>query len=211
MDPRKRLGHRLLAGAAVALLVVLGGVSCNMGVPDYRLTVTLSEGVTGSPPTGEYVYKELSQVSFSYAGVDPLQTIEVFLNGRFRYEGTGSIIMYGTGYVLTARKIDLRGDWDVKMTQVAPSVTPAVTYAFTLTLAGASELGGVFADSRGYHGTWKAESGILLLTFTDWADFALSGSVYGTVGTYAGAGTTGTWSATKKLTGAAASAIRSGG
>jgi hypothetical protein len=209
MDPRKRLGHTLVAGAAVALLVVLGGASCNMGVPNYTITVSLSEGVTGTPPTGEYVYKEMSQVRFSYTGVNPDQTIEVFLNGKFRYESTGAIILYGNGYVLTARKVDLRGDWDVTMIQGSPAVTPLVKYNFTLTLVGADELSGVFADSRGFHGTWQAKSGIVLLSYTDWFDFALGGGVYSMAGTFAGNSTTGTWNATKKIF-SATSAIRSG-
>ena len=210
MDPRKRLGHLLVAGAAVALLAFLGGASCKMGIPNYTVTVALSEGVTGTPPTGEYVYKELTQVRFNYSGVDPLQTIEVFLNGRIRFEGTGMFILYGDGYAVTARKIDLRGDWKVNMLQISPLLNPVVTYTFTVTLTGADELSGAFTDSRGYNGTWTAKAGILILAYTDWMDFALGGGVYSVSGTYAGNSTTGSWNASRPVLPATRSALRSG-
>jgi hypothetical protein len=198
MDAKKRIKFLLLAGGAVALLIVVGGVSCKMGAPNYTITVVLADGVAGSPATGQYVFKELTTINFSYQGTNALHTVEVFLNDKYRYSASGAFVLYGDGYKLTANLIDLRGDWDVKMTQITPVTNPVVTYTFTITIAGPDLLNGTFSDTQGHHGTWKAESGILILTYTDWVDFVLSGGVYTPAGTYLGNSTSGTWTSTKK-------------
>ena len=40
--------------------------SCKFGHPDYTLTVTIGEGITGTPEAGSYVYKEFSEIEYSY-------------------------------------------------------------------------------------------------------------------------------------------------
>jgi hypothetical protein len=194
MDLSKRISQLLPVGLAVAFLLFFGGTSCKMGAPDYTLTVVLADGVTGTPASGEYVYKELSVVSFSYTGTNTAWSIETHLNDKIRYSSSGSIVMYGDHYVLTANVIDIRGAWTVTMIKTGETT---VTFTFTLTLTGADVLSGAFTDSRGYNGTWTASSGVLILTYTDWVDYVLTGTVYSMTGTYAGDSTTGTFSATK--------------
>jgi hypothetical protein len=198
MGPRIRFRLRRLAGWTLVLLVFAGGASCKFGSPNYTLTVVIPNNITGTPQSGVYTYKELTQVSFSYTAVNPAYSVEVLLNGKVRYGSSGTIVLYGDGYKLTADIIDIRGNWLITMTDVS-ATTP--TYRFTLTLTGADVLSGAFTDSRGYHGTWTGSVGTLILTYADWYDFVLTGTVYGlgagTAGSYEGNSTTGTWTAQK--------------
>ena len=185
------------AAAAALILIALAG-SCKFGSPNYTLTVVIPPEITGTPTSGEYTYKELSQVSFSYTAVNTYYSVEVWLNSKIRYSYSGSIYLYGDGYKLTADIIDDRASWVITMVDTGAT---AATYTFTLTLSGANALGGTFTDSRGYQGTWTGVSGTLILTYTNWYDFVLTGTVYGlgagTSGTYEGNSTTGTWTAAK--------------
>jgi len=194
MDPRKRMRQVLWAGGTVALLILAGGASCKMGVPNYTLTVVLAEGVTGTPATGQYTYRELTQVSFSYTATNPLCSVEAFLNSKIRYNGSGSITLFADGYKLTADVIDLRGSWNVAMIKDGDT---SATYSFSVMITGPNVLSGTFTDSRGFHGTWTGSSGALTLTYTDWFDFVLTGTVYNVSGTYTGNSTSGSWSAAK--------------
>jgi hypothetical protein len=184
--------------AAAALTLIAAGASCKFGSPNYTLTVVVPPEITGTPVSGEYTYKELTQVSFSYTAVNSLYSVEVWLNSKVRYSSSGSIYLYGDGYKLTADIIDDRASWAITMVDTGAT---AATYTFAVTLSGATALGGTFTDSRGYHGTWTGESGTLILTYTDWYDFVLTGTVYGigagTSGTFEGNSTTGSWTASK--------------
>jgi hypothetical protein len=198
MDSRKTFRLPPLAAGAIALLLIAGGASCKFGTPSYTLTVIVPDTITGSPASGEYTYKELTSVNFSYTAVNPLYSVEVYLNGKLRYGYSGSIYLYGDGYTLAPDIIDDRGNWTITMMDTSAT---SATYTFTLTLSGPDVLSGTFTDSRGFHGTWTGASGTLLLTYTDWYDFVLTGTVYGlgagTSGSYVGNSTTGTWGAKK--------------
>ena len=198
MDLRHAPRLAVLAAGALALLLVAAGASCKLGSPDYTITVVIPQEITGTPVSGQYTYAELTQVSFSYSAVDPVYSVEVYLNNKIRYSSSGTVILYGDGYKLTADIIDNRGNWQITMVD---ATTGAAAFAFTLTLTGPDVLSGTFTDSRGFHGTWAGSSGILLLTYTDWFDYILTNTVYGlgsaTQGTYEGNSTTGTWTAKK--------------
>jgi hypothetical protein len=189
---------KLPAGAFALLAVLLIG-SCKMGAPDYTLTVVLADGVIGTPAPGQYEYKELTQVTFSYTGADPLETVEVFLNDKLRYEGGAFFVMYGDGYTLNASLVDIRASYKITLTygdSSAPAVDP-----FIITLTGANRLTGPFTDDRGKHGTWTAQSNVLALAYWDWEFYVLSGTVYGmgySSGTFTGGGYSGTWTAVKQ-------------
>ncbi len=98
--------------------LVLSSVSCDFGVPDFKLTVFLEEGVTGTPDTGEYTYSELEVVNYSYTPLNSLHTVEAFLNDN-RMNSVGVITMYNS-LTLTARLVDLRGSWNVRCSGKAP-------------------------------------------------------------------------------------------
>ncbi|MGD8538595.1 MAG: hypothetical protein PVI66_07755 [Candidatus Aminicenantes bacterium] len=157
-------------------LIVLG--SCNFGTPDYKLNVTLEEGVTGTPQQGEHFYKDLASVDYEYTAIDPIHTVEVSLNG-IRQPSSGTFTMY-TDVELIARMVDIRGSWHVEMFQLDPSET----FEFDITIAGAGLTNGTFSDSRNYHGTWIAENGVITMTYTDWSSYVLTGSLYEMSGTF---------------------------
>lgn len=199
MEERQNRGRAAWWRGAACLAVLLLAASCDWGVPDYHLTVFIDPGVTGTPESGTYVYKDLTVVEFSYSGVNPLHTVEVYLNDKIRNQGSGSIMMYGDGYRLKARLVDVRGVWKVTLTYTDTTVT--APDPFLLTLTGPDLLAGTFTDSRGYHGTWTAQSDVLTLAYWDWNFYLLTGTVYGLgqdSGTFTGDAYNGTWKAEKQ-------------
>lgn len=184
---------------AVALLALLLSGSCKFGSPSYTLDVVIEAGITGTPPAGRHTFDELTTVTLSYTPVDPLETVEVVLNGTLRFEGTGSFIMYGNGYNLKASLIDVRGAYKVTLAYADTSVTPPAP--FIVTLAGANRLSGAFTDDRGFHGTWTANANALVLAYWDWDFYILSMTVFNlghSTGTFTGGGKSGSWAAVKQ-------------
>lgn len=204
MNAQKRGGRIAFPAGALVLLALLLSASCKWGVPDYTLNVELGEGVTGTPEAGKHVYKELATVVLNYSGVNPLETVEVFLNGTIRKEGFGSLIMFGDHYELKASLIDIRGAY--KVTLAYSDTTVTAPDPFIITLTGADRLSGAFADERGYHGTWTTKveldgSHVLTLAYWDWEFYVLSNTVFNmgySSGTFTGAGLTGNWLAVKQ-------------
>lgn len=199
MDVPTRGGRVAWRAGALALLTLLLTASCNMGVPSYTLTVTQGVGVAGTPPTGEFTYKELTQVFFNFTGVNPLDTVEAFLNDKIRYAGQGSFIIYGDGYTLKSNIIDVRGSYKIVMSYADFGVT--APDPFIATLVGADRFSGVFTDDRGYHGTWTAQSDALQMAYWDWDFYILNSSVYNFghgSGTFIGGGYIGTFTAIKQ-------------
>jgi len=160
----------------LVIILVLG--SCDFGTPDYRLNVIIEEGVTGTPQAGEEFHKDLSEISYEYTGIDPIHTVEVFLN-NIRQTYTGKFAMY-TDVTLIARLVDIRGRWSMEMQQTDPSET----FTFEITFDGASLTNGTFSDSRGNHGGWTAESGVITITYPDWNFFVLTGAVFNMSGIF---------------------------
>jgi hypothetical protein len=177
---------------AIILGIVSAFINCDFGVPDFKLTVFLEEGVTGTPDTGEYTYSELEVVNYSYSPVDSLHTVEAFLNDT-RTSSVGTVTMYND-FSLTARLVDLRGSWNVEMQWTDSS---AVDFSFSITLSGSNLVSGTFSDSRGFNGIWTAERGIVTITYTDWSDFVLNGSVFEMNGSFTGEGSSGAWGAAR--------------
>ncbi len=175
----------------ILLLLLLFG-SCNWGVPDYKLNVILEEGVTGTPQAGEHSYTDLDEVNYEYTPINPLHTVEVFIND-IRQVAKGTFSMY-TSVTLMARLVDIRGSWRMQMQK---SDSTSVNYDFTITLDGAGLTSGTFSDDRGYHGLWTAENGAVTITYTDWNFFVLTGGVYEMSGTFTGEGTEGGWNAAR--------------
>jgi hypothetical protein len=187
----KKIKNIMVYGKYIPILLLLLTLgNCNFGTPDYRLDVILEEGVTGTPQEGEHTYKDLSQVEYEYTAIDPIHTVEVFLN-EYRQTYSGTFTMY-TDVTLVARLVDIRGRWSVTIQQTDPSET----ISFDITLEGAGLTNGTFSNSRGKHGYWTAESGVVTITFTDWNFVVLEGGVYDMSGIYSvGEEANGAWSA----------------
>ncbi|MFC2165720.1 hypothetical protein ACFLT2_12100 [Acidobacteriota bacterium] len=172
----------------LVMLIFLAFASCNWGIPDYQVAVTVEEGVTGAPETGEYSHTEGTVINYEYLPEDPLHTVEVFINAS-RTVGSGSITVW-TSFSLTARIVDIRRTWKMQMRWSASS---EVNFEFNITFSGADLTSGTFSDDRGFHGLWTAEDGAITITFTDWNDFVLVGSVFAMTGTFTGDGSEGAW------------------
>jgi hypothetical protein len=180
------------AGLGLLLLTFVWIAGCDFGIPDYTLFVTLEEGVQGTPVQGEHVYEDLSTISYDYESIVPGGTIEVFLN-ESQLSGTGSFTMYNSAR-LSARVLDIRGVWNVKMRWLASA---EVNFEFEITFDGPDPLGGTFTDNRGFQGTWTGLNNALYVTYTTWSDFALSGSIFGMTGSFGGDGESGTFEMTR--------------
>lgn len=199
MDVQTRGAGGARHAGALALLALFLSVSCNVGVPNYTLTVTQGLGVAGTPLTGQYTYKELTQVIFNFSGANTLDTVEATLNDKIRYSGTGSFIIYGDGYTLKANVIDVRGAYKIAMAYSDIGVTPPDP--FIVTLVGADRFSGVFTDDRGYHGTWTAQANALQLSYWDWDFYTLSSTVFNfghASGVFTGGGYAGTFTAIRQ-------------
>jgi hypothetical protein len=199
MSHRKKVQRTGFLVRALPLLILLLSGSCKWGPPDYSLTVIVEDGVTGTPEAGKYSYQELTTVQLNYTPVNPLNTVEVMLNGDTRKTGISSLIMYGDGYRVTARLVDIRGSWKITLTNTDTSI--AAPDPFVITISGPDLASGTFSDGRGYHGTWSATASSLTLAYWDWNFYVLSGTVFNmgySSGTFSGAGLTGTWSATRQ-------------
>ncbi len=199
MDVQTRARGAAWPAGALALLTLFLSASCNMGVPNYTLTVVQGLGVTGTPTSGQYSYKDLTPVFFNFSGTNTLDTVEAFLNDNIRYGGTGSFIIYGDGYTLKANIIDIRGSYKIVMSYLESNVT--APDPFIVTLTGADRFSGTFTDERGYHGTWTAQSDSLRLNYWDWDFYILASSVYNFghgSGTFSGGGGAGTFTAIKQ-------------
>ncbi|MGB8952771.1 MAG: hypothetical protein WCC06_08935 [Candidatus Aminicenantales bacterium] len=193
MDSTKRTALIGFPTGVIVLLIIVFLGSCNWGIPDFTLSVIIEDGVTGTPEAGQYIYKDLSTIEYSYTPIDPLQTAEVLLNDKIRKPAAGSIVLYADKYVLKARLVDIRGVWDVEMTW-----SDLKTEKFTLTIVGADLLSGTFIDSRGYNGSWAVASGTVTFTYSDWSDYILTGGVYEMEGSFTGDDDTGIWSAERQ-------------
>ena len=180
------------AGLGLLLLSFLVVAGCDFGIPDYTLFVTLDEGIEGNPSQGEHVYEDLSTVSYSYRSSLEGSTLEVLLN-ELRLSGEGSFTMYNSAN-LRASIIDIRGTWNIQMKW---SEAVEATFDYEITFDGPDWLGGTFRDNRGFHGTWTGLNNALYFQYTDWSDFAYSGTIYGMSGSFSGDGEIGTFAMTR--------------
>ena len=175
-------------------ILIVPLLSCSFfGIPDYELTVTVKDGVQGTPASGQYPYKDLTVVDYKYSPVNLLHTVEVIYEGS-RLAADGNVTMY-TNVALEARLIDIRGIWKITF---AYSDTTTTSIEFTVTFSGSDVLSGTFSDDRGYTGTWDAASNVINLTYSGWEAYKLTGTLFSMSGTWSNGSVTGTWSAVPK-------------
>jgi len=174
------------------ILLILTFAHCDWGIPDYQVTVITGEGVTGAPEAGVYEHREGTTVNYDYFPEDPVHTVEVFIDDS-RNTGSGSITVWSS-FTLTSQLVDIRGTWNMQMRW---SESSEVNFDFNITFLGADLTSGTFSDDRGYSGLWSAENGNITITYTNWSDYVLIGSLFNMNGTYTGAGSDGAWSASE--------------
>jgi hypothetical protein len=76
----------------------------------YTLTVTLGEGVSGTPAAGSHSYAENDTVSYSYSAQAGYGNLAVTLDGT-PLANSGSITITGNHILNATADIDIRGKW----------------------------------------------------------------------------------------------------
>ncbi|MBN2347062.1 MAG: hypothetical protein JXO51_11810 [Candidatus Aminicenantes bacterium] len=175
----------------------------------YKLTVTVANGVTGTPAAGSYLYKQGTVVAYAYALEEGYSQLSVKLDG-VDVVSSGTITM-SEDYVLAVsayEKYVVRGTW-----LLSESYNDGSSFEVTVTFSG-SFTGGTVSDSEGGSGTWEYEDASVnfTLAFPDvtyeyTGDFSDEDTMSGTCKRYrtADVAVSGTWSATRVSTTAAAS------
>jgi hypothetical protein len=165
---------------------------CNLGKPDYTLTVEVGPGIAGYPETGSYEYKEFTRVEYFYEAMEGRTPPEVLLNST-RLETEGSFTVFAD-VKLTIRQIDIRKKWQISL---LIGTTQAELDRYEITFSGDDNLSGTFVDERGRGGTWQSDGDQLTFAYTDWADYQFSGSISSMTGFWSGESRDGQWSATE--------------
>lgn len=183
--------YRALLSVFILIIPLL---NCNFfGIPDYELTVTVKDGVQGTPASGQNSYKDLTIVEYAYTPVNYLHTVEVVYEGT-RQAAEGSFTIY-TNVTLEARLIDIRDIWKITL---AYSDTAITSIEFIVTFSGNDILTGTFSDDRGYVGTWDGTSNKITITYGNWENYVLTGTLFGMSGIWTNGDVTGTWSAVRQ-------------
>lgn len=178
--------------ALVVCILIVPLFGCGFfGIPNYELAVTVKEGVTGTPENGRHEYPDLTEVEYSYTPENYLHTVEVIYEGR-QIAAWGTLTMY-TNVTLEARLVDIRDVWTVKISDSAGGFL----IAFDVTFSGADVLGGTFSDTRGLGGTWDGASNKITMTYENWENFILTGTLFGMSGIWANGDRSGTWTAAR--------------
>lgn len=180
----------------VSLVLLLPLGSCkNFGVPDFTLKIEIKEGAQGTPPAGEYVYKELEVIEYQYTPEDDQHHVEVLVNGS-RWLSSGSFTMF-TDLEVVVQIIDIRGTWAITLEPPSDEEN-GEDVIFNITFEGADLLSGDFTDDRGYSGEWNIDDTTLTITYADWLDYKLTGDIATMSGTWKGQGKEGTWDAVRQ-------------
>jgi hypothetical protein len=178
--------------AITACIMILPLLGCGIfGIPDYELTVTVGEGLEGTPGSGQYSYKDLTSVEYAYTPVNTLHTVEVLLSGS-QLNSRGSFTMY-TNSTLEARLVDIRDQWTVIMYDM----NGKFLISFDVTFAGDDILGGTFVDTRNLSGAWDGTSGKVTITYENWENYLLVGTLLTMEGIWTNGDVSGNWTATR--------------
>jgi hypothetical protein len=175
----------------------------------YKLTVTVGAGVSGTPLTGTYHYKQGTKVAYSYALLAGYKGLSVKVEG-VEAQASGTITM-SEDFVINASaevKYDIRSPWKLSETyNDGSSFAVTVTFSGTLT-------GGTVSDSEGGAGTYdfvddSVDFNLVFPNVTyvyEDGDFVDENTMNGTCKRYQDAANAvgGTWTATRVTTGAAA-------
>jgi hypothetical protein len=83
------------------LIGLLINTSCKKSkdVTEYTLTVTVNEGISGTPGTGTYTYTEVEDVAYSYTLQEGYSALAVLLDGE-EVESSGTVTMDGNHFIL---------------------------------------------------------------------------------------------------------------
>lgn len=170
----KNKKQTLFAIIIFMMAIAMSGPGCKeFGIPDYTVTITVDENITGTPAAGQYTHKALTEIEFEYNHSEDEQIpISIRLNERLGNH-EGSFIVYNN-LAVHAQIFDIRsGSWKFTMTN-----SEGIENEFTITFAGDNYNTGTFTDSRSGdggagHGTWEIQNYRILLTYENWDEYIL--------------------------------------
>jgi hypothetical protein len=144
-------GVLLLAAVCIVLAAVPGcSTSEEVTEPtDPKLTVTVGDGVQGTPATGDYYYPEGTVVEYQYSLEEYYSDLEVTIEGE-PAPASGTITM-DASYALRATaqpRYEIVGTWDL-----TEEYDDGSAFQVTLIFTGTNEEGTV-TDSQGGSGTY---------------------------------------------------------
>lgn len=170
------------------LVVLLLQPSCGWKTPEFTLTVTVGEGISGTPDTGTYVYQEFEEVEYRYEFQEGAIQPEIYLNNLRMLTLEGIVVMYND-ITLTVEQIDIRKEWVLSFNRQDDE-----DIEWKMNFTGPDLRSGTFSDDRGYSGTWEV-TGTNDITFVygDWADYVFSGTLSSLSGNWTGEGQSGSW------------------
>jgi hypothetical protein len=189
--------HVYLCGIIVLSIIIgLSFGSCKeFGIPDYTLTITIAEGINGTPSEGTHVHKELEAIEYNYIPDNEDLTVEVLVNGG-RWAPSGVFTMF-THISVEVGLFDIRGTWDVNFSQ--PTDSEEDDLEFKITIIGDDLLAGSFSDDRGegYEGLWTIAGNVVTITYSNWQNYILTGTIPQMTGGWTGENKSSTWSAVR--------------
>ena len=154
----------------IFLIIVLGTAGtlffsgCKTADPaSYTLTVTLGNGITGTPATGSYPYTENDTVNYSYSAQSGYGNLAVTLDGA-PAANAGTIAMSSSHILAATADIDVRGIWTGLMQN---SLDPSIDFDFQCTFSGGVLSGSVqaFIESEGnFNGNFTVDGNELTIT-----------------------------------------------
>ncbi|MCP5051289.1 MAG: hypothetical protein GY940_29255 [bacterium] len=189
----KRKYVYLCGTIVLSFLMIFSFNSCKgFGIPDFQLTVTVQPGISGSPVSDVYTYEELTEVEYNYFPENEEHTVEVLINGVSRI-ASGSVIMF-TDINIAVNIFDIRGVWNFTLNP--PSDAPGEEdIEFQATFTGSDLISGTFTDDRGFSGVWSINGSALTISFNDWLNYTLAGTIPTMTGAWQGENRTGNWRA----------------
>lgn len=192
------------AGACILAAAMLLTVSCIKSSPDYTVTFTIAEGITGTPAAGTYTYPEFEKVAYSYTPLNANYLYPVvLLNGSSTGASSGDITVYNHCTVVV-RPLDIRNDTVNHSDQWAFTLynkSGGPQESFRLRFVGGSDKTGAFSDTQNRYGTWIiTESKKLTMTYSDGVNTVLTGDISSMTGTWTRTGVSDaySWAATRE-------------
>jgi hypothetical protein len=175
----------------------------------YKLTVTVNDGVTGTPAAGTYMYTKGAQVPYSYALAGGYTDLSVKLDGTAVESNSGTITMTEdfTLYASATKKYNVVGSWNlIESYQDGSAFNVVATFSGTL-------FSGTVSDTQGGVGTYDYTDSTLdfnllfpevTYEYSD-GEFSDDNTMSGTCTRYQTSdnAVSGTWSATRITSGVA--------
>jgi hypothetical protein len=141
----------------LGFVVILSFSGCTTAdAANYTLTVTVSNGVTGTPATGSYTYTENDTVNYSYSAQTGYGGLTVTLDGT-PVANAGVITMTASHTLAVTADIDIRGLWTGRFYYDGDDCNLEITFS-----------GGVLSGSASGGFEWEGYYGN--------GDFTLSGN-----------------------------------